>query len=96
MTIQPTTVQIHLPALLRRHAGMASVLTASGITAGEALEDLVRQHTALRAQLYDEHGALRHFVTVFRNDEDIRYLEAERTPLREGDILSVVPSLAGG
>ena len=65
-------------------------------TVGEALADLVAQHPQLKAHLYDEQGRLRSFVNVFRNDEDIRHLDREATPLAERDELSIVPSIAGG
>ena len=52
--------------------------------------------TSARAALYDEHGKLRSFVNVYVNDEDSRYLQREDTPLGERDVVSIVPSIAGG
>jgi adenylyltransferase/sulfurtransferase len=61
-----------------------------------ALAGLVEEHPALKKHLYTEGGALRNFVNIYLNDEDIRYLEKDNTPLKEGDVLSIVPSIAGG
>jgi molybdopterin converting factor small subunit len=50
----------------------------------------------LKKHLYSEDGKLRSFVNVYVNDEDIRYLQKDQTQLRDGDIVSIVPSIAGG
>ena len=63
---------------------------------GEALDDLTRQYPILKKHLYNEEGVLRSFVNIYLNDEDIRYLEGENTPLGADDTLSIVPSIAGG
>jgi adenylyltransferase/sulfurtransferase len=65
-------------------------------TVGEALGALTRKHPDLRRHLYGEDGKLRAFVNVYLNEEDVRYLEKEATPVKAGDSLSIVPSIAGG
>jgi adenylyltransferase/sulfurtransferase len=65
-------------------------------TVGEALSRLVAEHPDLRRHLYTEDGRLRSFVNVYLNDEDVRYLQREATAVKEGDVLSIVPSIAGG
>jgi sulfur-carrier protein len=67
-----------------------------GKTVGEALRRLVDRHAALQPHLYTDEGKLRSFVNLFLNDEDVRYLKQENTPVREGDTLSIIPSIAGG
>ncbi len=62
----------------------------------EALADLLAQHPDLRRHLYTDEGKLRSFVNLYLNDEDIRYLQKEATPVQEGDNISIVPSIAGG
>ncbi len=62
----------------------------------EALAGLLEQHPDLRRHLYTEEGKLRSFVNLYLNDEDIRYLQKEATPVQEGDNISIVPSIAGG
>ena len=65
-------------------------------TVAEALKGLTTQYGDLRRHLFNDDGKLRSFVNVYLNDEDIRYLQKEATPVRENDILSIVPSIAGG
>ena len=57
---------------------------------------LLTQHPELRRHLYTEDGKLRAFVNLYLNDEDIRYLQKEQTAVKEGDNISIVPSIAGG
>jgi adenylyltransferase/sulfurtransferase len=67
-----------------------------GGTVAEALQALVARHEGLRKHLYDESGKLRSFVNVYKNEEDVRYLEKLATPVSESDALSIIPSIAGG
>jgi len=67
-----------------------------GKTVAEALAGLVSQHPDLRRHLYADDGKLRAFVNVYVNDEDMRYLQKEATALKDGDTISIVPSIAGG
>ena len=67
-----------------------------GATVGDAMNALVAQHPELRKHLYTDDGKLRAFVNLYLNDEDIRYLEKEATALKDGDNISIVPSIAGG
>jgi molybdopterin synthase sulfur carrier subunit len=65
-------------------------------TVGAAVEDLSRRYPGLRERLLDDKGALRRYVNIFRNDEDIRHGKALQTSLSEGDKLTIVPAIAGG
>jgi len=89
-------IRIHIPTPLRPYAGQQPVVEVEGATVGEALAALVGRHAELRRHLYDEQGRLRRFVNVYRNEEDVRHLQREATPLGERDTLSIVPSIAGG
>jgi sulfur-carrier protein adenylyltransferase/sulfurtransferase len=88
--------RILLPTPLRPYAGGASSVEVGGRTVGDALESLLMRHEGLRRHLYDEAGKLRSFVNIYRNDEDVRYLQKEATAVSEGDALSIIPSIAGG
>ncbi len=88
--------KVLIPTPLRQYAGKRDAVEAPGGTVGEALESLTTQHPDLRRQLYTEEGRLRSFVNVYVNDEDIRYLKKEQTALGSGDVISIVPSIAGG
>ncbi len=87
---------IHIPTPLRAFTGKQESVQATGATVGELLADLIRQHPGLRQHLYGDNGRLRTFVNVYVNDEDIRYLQKDRTPVKAGDALSIIPSVAGG
>lgn len=88
--------KVLIPTPLRVYAGKQDVVEAEGSTVGELLENLTTQYTDLRNHLYNEDGRLRSFVNVYVNDDDIRYLEKEATPVKDGDTVSIVPSVAGG
>jgi MoaD family protein len=88
--------KIHVPTPLRQYVGKQASVEVQGATVGEAMNALVAQYPDLRKHLYTEEGKLRAFVNVYVNDEDIRYLLKEATALKEGDNISIVPSIAGG
>src|SRR5262249_49749956 len=87
---------IHIPTPLRPFTDKKEAVDVSGGTVGELLTDLTKQYEGLRRHLYTDEGRLRNFVNVYLNDEDIRYLQREQTPVKPGDSLSIVPSVAGG
>ena len=89
-------VEVKLPTLLRVHAGGASSVTAEGSTVGEIFAELTTRHPGLAGNLVDEGGALHKFVNVYRNDDDIRYLDALDTKVADGDVISILPAVAGG
>src|SRR5687768_17203205 len=87
---------IHIPTPLRPFTDKKESVEASGATVGDLLADLTSRYDGLKKHLYAEDGRLRNFVNVYLNDEDIRYLQREKTPVKPGDALSIVPSVAGG
>jgi adenylyltransferase/sulfurtransferase len=88
--------KILIPTPLRQYAGKQDAVEMQGSTVGEALSALTSEFPDLRKQLYSDEGKLRSFVNVYVNDEDIRYLRKEATPLGQNDTVSIVPSIAGG
>jgi molybdopterin/thiamine biosynthesis adenylyltransferase/rhodanese-related sulfurtransferase/molybdopterin converting factor small subunit len=87
---------IHIPTPLRPFTDKLESVEVSGATVGDLLADLTKRYDGLKKHLYAEDGRLRNFVNVYLNDEDIRYLQREKTPVKPGDSLSIVPSVAGG
>jgi adenylyltransferase/sulfurtransferase len=87
---------IHIPTPLRPFTDKKESVDVTGGTVGELLADLTARYEGLRRHLYTDEGRLRNFVNVYLNDEDIRYLQREQTPVKPGDTLSIVPSVAGG
>jgi adenylyltransferase/sulfurtransferase len=88
--------KVLIPTPLRQYTEKKESVEAKGSTAGEVLSALTIQYPDLRKQLYTDEGKLRSFVNVYVNDEDIRYMQRDSTPVNEGDTLSIVPSIAGG
>src|SRR6201997_2518129 len=91
-----TMARILLPPPLRPYTDKKDAVDADGTTVGELLADLTTKHSGLKSHLYNDQGKLRSFVNVYVNDEDIRYLQKEQTPVKPGDTLSIIPSVAGG
>jgi len=89
-------VEVKLPTLLRAHAGGASSVTADGTTVGEVFADLTARFPGMADNLVDEDGKLHKFVNVYRNDDDIRYLDSLDTKVADGDVISILPAVAGG
>jgi molybdopterin converting factor small subunit len=89
-------VDVRLPTTLRQHAGGQASVPAQGSTIGEVLDDLVRQFPLLSGQVTDDDGAIRKFVNVYLNDEDVRYLDKLDTKVSESDVVSILPAVAGG
>ena len=89
-------VKIIIPTPLRQYAGNKDTVEVEAESVAGALQDLVGRYDSLRRHLYTDEGRLRNFVNVYVNEEDIRYLQKDATSLREGDTISIVPSIAGG
>jgi adenylyltransferase/sulfurtransferase len=87
---------IHIPTPLRPYVEKQESVEVAGATVREALSNLTSRYGELRKHLYNDEGRLRSFVNVYLNDEDIRYLQKEDTPIQASDALSIIPSVAGG
>ena len=88
--------RVLIPTPLRPYTGQKDAVDVDGGTVGEVLSSLTKSYADLRKHLYADDGKLRHFVNVYVNDDDIRYLERDATKLKDGDVISIVPSVAGG
>jgi len=89
-------VEVRLPTLLRTHVEGVPSVTADGATIGEVFTELTTRYPGLVGNLVDESGQLHKFVNVYRNDDDIRYLDALDTKVADGDVISILPAVAGG
>jgi MoaD family protein len=88
--------KVMIPTPLRPYAGKQESVELGGRTVSEVLTELTTQYAELRKHLFTDDGKLRSFVNVYVNDEDIRYLNKEQTPIQQSDVVSIVPSIAGG
>jgi len=87
---------VRIPTPLRKLTQGREEVSATGETVGALIADLETQYPGLRERLCDDKGALRRFVNVFANDEDIRFLQNLDTPVKDSDEISIVPAIAGG
>ena len=90
------SVKVIIPTPLRAYAGKQDSVELQASTVGEALTTLITRFQDLKRHLYADDGRLRSFVNVYVNDEDIRYLQKDATPLKQGDTVGIIPSIAGG
>ena len=89
------TVEVRIPTILRSYTDGAKAVPGSGSTLRELFSDLDVRHPGLAERLVDE-GALRRFVNVYLNDEDVRFLGGIDTPVTDGDDVTILPAVAGG
>lgn len=90
------TIDIRIPTILRPHSGGQSKVQATGATVGEIVNDLAARFPGLSSQLVTADGALHKFVNVYVNDDDVRYIGKLDAPVKDGDVISILPAVAGG
>jgi molybdopterin synthase sulfur carrier subunit len=89
----PTKVRI--PAPLRKLTNNEEVVEVAANTVAEAIAELQTRYPGIKDRLLDESGAVRRFVNVYVNEEDIRFLQNQQTPIKSGDEISIIPAIAG-
>ena len=89
-------IVVRIPTPLQKLTADKGEVTAAGATVQDLLQDLERQYPGLKERLCDPNGRLRRFVNVYVNEEDIRFLKQEATPIKDGDEVSIIPAIAGG
>ena len=89
-------VHVRIPTPLKKLTGEQDIIKAKGRTVGEVIQWLTETYPGLKERLRDEQGAVRRFINIYVNDEDIRFVQNLETPLKDGDQLSIIPAIAGG
>ncbi len=89
-------IRVQIPAPLRPLTGGASELEVEAADVAGLIEGLESRHKGLKERLCDASGNLRSYVRIFVNDEDIRFLQDQGTPLKSGDTVAIIPAIAGG
>lgn len=89
-------VNIRIPSVLRNLTSGKETITVNARTVDEALNALEQAHPGIKARVCDDAGKLRRFVNVFVAEEDIRFLEGQATPVKDGELIDIVPAIAGG
>jgi molybdopterin converting factor small subunit len=87
---------VRIPTILRTYTGGAAEVAAEGATLQEVLDSLDAQYAGIAARVLDDNGALRRFVNIYVNDDDVRFLDGLVTPIADGANISIIPAVAGG
>jgi molybdopterin synthase sulfur carrier subunit len=90
------TIQVRIPVQLRALTNGEEVVTASGRSVSEIIEDIDSKYPGVRDRICEADGKVRRFVNIFVNEEDIRFLDNLQTPISENDEVSIIPAIAGG
>ncbi len=94
--IRGMPVEVQIPQIFRRHTNGSLTVRATGGTLREVLADLDRAYPGLRGQLLTPDGELHRFLNVYVNQEDVRFLQGQETRLADGDLVTILPAVAGG
>lgn len=89
------SIEVRIPTILRPYTDGAKQVEATGDTLASVIADLDSRHLGLRDRLVED-GALRRFINVYLNDEDVRFLGGIDTPVNDGDSITILPAVAGG
>jgi len=89
-------VKVRIPTPLRKLTNDQEIVEVQATTIGDAIGELQGQFPGIKERLVDETGAVRRFVNVYVNEEDIRFLQNQQTVLKDGDEVSIIPAIAGG
>ena len=89
-------IEVKIPTILRTYTGGAKSVEAAGGTLSALIDDLDVSHPGLKGRLITEDGGLHRFVNVYVNDEDVRFTGSLETALKDGDVVTVLPAVAGG
>lgn len=90
------SASVKIPTQLRTLTDGSEEIAADGATVAEIIENLESRHPGFRARLLDDSGALRRFVNVYLEGEDVRFLDGVGTPVPDGASISIIPAVAGG
>lgn len=90
------SIKVRIPTPLQKLTENQAEVEVEGSDVKSVLANLETKYPGMKERLYDEKGSLRRFINFYVNEEDIRFLKSEETPLKDGDELSIVPAIAGG
>jgi molybdopterin converting factor small subunit len=90
------SIETRIPTILRTYTDGEKTVEGSGATLADLFVDIDSRHTGLRDKLVGADGSLNRFVNVYLNDEDVRFLGGTETPLSDGDVVTILPAVAGG
>ena len=89
-------IEVRVPPVLRKFTSGANSVRVEGTTIGEVLDNLDQHYIGLKTEIVRPDGSVHRFINIYRNGEDIRYLNRLNTELQEGDVIAILPAVAGG
>lgn len=89
-------ITVRVPTPLRTFTKGAEEVIAKGNTIKDIVENLEANYSGIKERLCDGTGKIRRFINIYINEEDIRFLQNQDTPVKDGDVISIVPAIAGG
>ncbi len=89
-------IKVKIPTPLQKLTGDKSEIEATGATLKDILDNMEEQYPGMKERLYSEDGKLRRFINIYVNEEDIRFLSSDKTAVKDGDVISIIPAIAGG
>ena len=89
-------VEVRMPTILRKYTAGEKAVRGSGGTVREVIEDLEGRYPGVRGAVVTDGGDLHRFINMYLNDEDIRFIGSLETPVSDGDVISILPAVAGG
>ncbi|MEO2043131.1 MAG: MoaD/ThiS family protein [Nitrospinaceae bacterium] len=89
-------VKVRVPTPLMKLTDNKSEVAAEGATISDILNNLESQFAGIKERICDENGTPRRFINIYLNEEDIRFLDGEKTAVKDGDEISIIPAIAGG
>jgi MoaD family protein len=96
MPTDTATVDVRVPPILRKFTDGASNIRGEGATVAQLIDDLDSRYHGLKNEIITADGNVHRFINIYRNGEDIRYLDRLGTPLENGDVVAILPAVAGG
>jgi molybdopterin synthase sulfur carrier subunit len=88
--------KVRIPTPLRKLTNNEEIVVVNAGTINEAITELQARFPGIQERLMDEKGEVRRFINVYLNEEDIRFLQNQKTALKDGDEISIIPAIAGG
>ena len=89
-------IEVRIPTILRSYTGGDKAVEGKGETLADLFADLDIRYAGLRGRLIGDDGSLNRFVNVYLNDEDVRFIGGVQTPVSDGDVITILPAVAGG
>ncbi|MFH1996914.1 MAG: ubiquitin-like small modifier protein 1 [Candidatus Omnitrophota bacterium] len=90
------SITVRIPTPLQKLTGNKTEVVSAGATVGELIENLEKEYPGIKSRICDEEGKVRRFINIYVNQEDVRFLQRDSTPVKDGDEISIVPAIAGG